>query len=198
MLQPWIGVRKPRQGGASLFPCGDGSGKADRCPPEAQASAPCDPGIGVCRTRCSGGTFGYFRCGSNGTWIEGQSLFPCGGVTACSDGTGSTDCCWNTAFEGGGCDGSASRCSPTGCQRGFKSYLYCGSDGVWVAGEGLFACGADGGRFEGGSTGPVSCLAAGGTCVGVSINCTTAMPSAECNPNQSPTGGSCCLDPPDF
>src|SRR5262249_47237482 len=150
----------------------------DCCPPGAPYGS-CVPGT-HCRSRCSGG-LSALGCGLDGKWIVGVGIFPCGGVTVCNDGTASTDCCTEGVSVGHVCLDSVSRCSPTGCQHGFKSYLDC--DGNWEAEKGLYPCGADAGTTPSDAAASVSCKAAGGECVGPSTSCAIAMPSAECNPS---------------
>lgn len=74
-----------------------------------------------------------------------RGVGPCGGPTndapvACNDGTGATNCC------GAGVTGGASCSTPdlecwTACTQGYHGHLVC-SEGAWVAGKGLFPCGA--------------------------------------------------------
>ena len=132
-------------GGAGLVACNDGTGKMDCCPPSVVNGMPCDGSLSGCSTGCSSkGWMDGLSC-FNGRWTAGLGLFPCGGVKACNDGTGSADCCLDSATEGGGCDGTAARCSPGGCRGGLKNYLDC-TLGVWSAEVAPSPCGADAGQ----------------------------------------------------
>jgi hypothetical protein len=59
--------------------CDDGTGNSDCCPPDAKGGAVCSVANAECFTRCSGeGLRGHLFCGTDGTWIAGRGLFPCG------------------------------------------------------------------------------------------------------------------------
>ncbi|HVU01418.1 MAG TPA: hypothetical protein VHE30_06685 [Polyangiaceae bacterium] len=59
--------------------------------------------------------------------------------------------CPTVITSGAACDSPTLVC-PTPCVGGFYSKRYCGTDGRWVAGLGLFPCGPDGGTpVDGGS-----------------------------------------------
>lgn len=184
-------------GGSGLVACNDGTGRMDCCPPSAEGGQPCDGSLPSCATPCSpdGWTGSALSC-FDGKWIGTLGLFPCSGLVACNDGTGSADCCSESALEGRMCIESVARCSPGGCRHGFKSYLDC-AEQSWSAEPGLFPCGGDAGPSESGDSGSsVSCERAGGVCLGGGSRCSTPMPSGECNPTHDRFGGFCCLDPP--
>ena len=121
------------------------------------------------------------------------------GLVACNDGAGSTDCCPASAADGASCDGTVSQCSG-GCHSGYKSYLYCGADGTWIAGHALFLCGRDAGvppgSVDAGLPNPVFCQPAGGQCLIGGSSCSKVIGSVNCNPAQTGPGSFCCLDPP--
>lgn len=132
-------------GGFDLVACNDGTGNLDCCPPGIDG-ARCESGWG-CSTGCD--TTGWrssLMCGQDGRLTGALSIVACDRLIACKDGTGTMDCCPERSTEGATCDGSFSRCSPGGCRGGFKSYLYCGSEGILSAALGLLRCGIDAGQ----------------------------------------------------
>jgi hypothetical protein len=84
------------------------------------------------------------------TWTPGAPVLVAsaadgGGTQICADETGAADCCPAEAHAGGACSLSGITCW-TRCRfasreadAGTRARLSC-SDGVWVAGHGLFPC----------------------------------------------------------
>jgi hypothetical protein len=68
------------------------------------------------------------------------------GVTmSCDDGTGRANCCQPTVISGASCPASTAAECWTRCSSGFTGHFECSGDGSWLAGLGLFPCGADAG-----------------------------------------------------
>jgi hypothetical protein len=78
------------------------------------------------------------------------------------------------------------------------SYLYCGADGIWIAGHGLIPCSVDAGvgNIEGGVSKPIFCQFANGQCLIGGSPCSKVIASIDCNAAQTGPGSFCCLDPP--
>jgi hypothetical protein len=135
-------------GSAGAFPlvaCNDGSGESDCCSPGVDFGTPCKAGSASCFTPCTPDGWRTVLFCNQGALVPppGAGTQLCPGTTACNDGTGNTDCCWASARPGETCFNIGLRCS-LGCRNGFTGYRYCDGSN-WTAGQGLFACGADGG-----------------------------------------------------
>ena len=90
---------------------GDDSGTPSTggpCPSSVSGNQPCNGTVGQCWTPCVNGTRGQFVC-SDGTWLAGHGLFPCGpdGGSAGSGGTpGSGGTAGNSGTGGSSLGGS--------------------------------------------------------------------------------------------
>lgn len=71
-------------GGPSLAPlvsCNDGTGANNCCGPDVAGGAPCNEPDLQCWTACTQSYHGHYLC-SDGAWIAGKGLFPCGDTDA--------------------------------------------------------------------------------------------------------------------
>jgi hypothetical protein len=161
------------------------------CPSGAAASDHCDGRIEQCWLPCSGSLRGQLAC-LGGTWVAGKGLFPCGSTGAGgATGSGGTTGTAGAGTMGGdcpagvqgnaSCDGRIEQCW-TQCTQGFRGQFVC-SDGTWLAGHGLFPCGADAGTPK---------QDAGGPLPGVSTSC---MGSADCVATDSVCCPRCDTEP---
>ena len=117
------------------------------CPSDAAANDHCDGRIEQCWLPCGNGLRGQLSC-SDGTWVAGKELFPCGnegtggapgsGGSTGAGGSGTTggDCPASVQSNAVVCDGRIEQCW-TQCNSGFRGQFVC-SDGSRLAGHGLF------------------------------------------------------------
>lgn len=87
--------------------------------------------------------FAAAACGCNGVDPAARSDATSVVTVPCDDGTGATDCCANRVKDSGSCSQVATCWNR--CVSGGRSQLTC-NGATWIAGHGLFPCGADAGR----------------------------------------------------